>query len=129
MRNSRSIVAVGMLAIAVTLVAGVVRSSAATTSASQACGAFTGTQWEDLVKGVKGTKWKIAAVGVPCSFARKWAIKLSKPNYKGRPAGGIKGPAGWQCYSAIGVAGGTPGMCRKGVKSHFAWGYISQTVA
>lgn len=128
MRRSRSIVGVGILVIAVTLVAGAVRSPAATTSASQACGTFAGTGWEDLVKGVKGTKWKIVAVGVPCSFAKTWAVKLSKPNYKGQPAGAIKGPAGWQCYSAIDVAGGTPGMCRKGLKVHFAWGYTSQTV-
>ena len=129
MRRSKLLMGAGILAAVAVLAAGAIRSSAAPATTTQACGTFSGTAWEDLVKGVKGSKWKVVAVGVKCSYARSWAIKLARPNYKGRPAGGIRGPAGWKCYSAIDVEGGTPGQCRKGLKTHFAWGYISQPVA
>ncbi len=132
MTRSRLMMGAGILAAVAVLAAGAIRSTAATATTAttaQACGTFSGTAWEDLVKGVKGIQWKVVAVGVKCSYARSWAIKLAKPNYKGRPAGAIRGPAGWKCYSAIDVAGGTPGECRKGLKTHFAWGYSSQTLA
>ena len=128
MTRSRLMLGVGILVAAVALAAGAVRAPASVTTTNRACGTFSGTAWEDVVKGAKGSQWKVLAVGVKCSFARSWAIKLAKPNYKGQPAGAIRGPAGWKCYSAIDVAGGTPGECRKGLKARFAWGYTSQTL-
>jgi hypothetical protein len=122
---------VGILAAAVALTAGAVRAPAsATSNAARACGTFAGTGWEDA-KGVKGTKWKVIAVGVPCPYARKWAIKLAKPSYNGMPGFGIFGPAGWKCFTALDVGGGTPGECHKGQvysKVHFSWGYSSETL-
>ena len=129
MNRSRLMMGAGILAAAVALAAGAVRATASVAATQQACGTFAGTKWEDVVAGVKGTQWKVLAVGVQCSFARTWAIKLAKPNYKSRPRGAIRGPAGWKCYSAIDVAGGTPGECHKGqvyAKVHFSWGYSSQ---
>jgi hypothetical protein len=128
MTRSRLMMGAWILAAVLVLAAGTVRAHAFATATARACGTFSGTAWEDLVKGVKGSQWKVVAVGVKCSYARSWAIKLAKPSYKGRPAGAIRGPAGWKCYSAIDVAGGTPGECRKGLKTHFAWGYTSQDV-
>ena len=83
------------------------------------------------MKGVKGSQWKVLAVGVKCSFARSWAIKLAKPNYQAQPGFGIFGPKGWTCESALDVNGGTPGECHKRQiysKVHFAWGCTSQTL-
>ncbi len=93
------------------------------TVAGQACGRFAGTPWNDLVKGTKGTQYTIASTGVSCGFAKTWAVKLAKPNYKGQPGGKITGPAGWQCFAAINAAGGTPGSCKKSINVHFNWGY------
>ena len=131
MRRSRLMIGVALLAAAVALAVGAVRAPASVTAVSRvACGTFTGTAWEDA-KGVKGTKWKVIAVGAPCSYARRWAIKLSKPDYKGQPGFGIFGPSGWKCFTALDVNGGTPGECHKGqvyAKVHFTWGYTSQTL-
>ena len=131
MTRSKLMLGAGILAAAVALAAGAVRAPASVTAVNQACGTFAGTAWEDVVKGTKGSQWKVLAVGVKCSFARSWAIKLAKPNYKGQPGFAIRGPAGWKCFSAIDVSGGTPGECHKGQiysKVHFAWGYSSQTL-
>jgi hypothetical protein len=102
---------------------GAVGATSAGTAADQACGKFAGTAWEDVVKGTKGTQYTITSAGVGCAFAKTWATKLAKPNYKGQPGGKIVGPAGWQCFAAIDVAGGTPGSCKKSISVHFNWGY------
>ena len=130
MTRSRLMTGVGILAAAVAFAAGAVRAPASVTGVNGACGTFAGTAWEDA-KGVKGTKWKVIAVSVKCSFARTWAIKLAKPDYKGEPGFAIFGPKGWYCFTALDVGGGTPGECHKGKagsrsKVHFSWGYSSQ---
>lgn len=123
MTRSGLMMGVGVAVAAGALAIGAAGSPASVRAANQACGTFTGTAWQDLVKGTKGTHWTIHATGVGCAFAKLWAVKLAKPSYKGAPAGKIGGPAGWRCYSSIDVAGGTPGTCRKSVTVHFDWGY------
>ena len=104
---------------------GAVGAQSSSTVADQACGRFAGTAWEDVVKGTKGSQYTLTATGVGCAFAKTWAVKLAKPNYKGQPGGKITGPAGWQCFAAINAAGGTPGSCKKSISVHFNWGYAS----
>lgn len=106
------------------LLAGAMFASGAGLRAEASCGSVVGPSWENPAFGKKGTKWRITANGVACSFAKPWAVKLMKTPWRGEAGTKLRGPAGWKCLPTLGSTVGTrgsPGECRKGGKVFF-WG-------
>ncbi len=119
----------GALAAAALALAVAAAASGAPNSAHASCGTFTGPVWTYVNPMVnppnqKGTKWKLTAKGVSCSFASTWAKKLVKTPFRGEAVTKFKTvPAGWTCLPGGGLTGGgkgTPGQCNQG-KKMFYW--------
>lgn len=128
MRSKTTVLVTALAATTVGL--GVVGGASGGPTASQAaCGTFVGPAWtftNPLANPPeqKGTKWKLTAKGVKCSFASMWAKQLVKTPFRGEALTKFKKvPAGWTCIAGGGLTGGgkgTPGQCNQGRKM-FHW--------
>ena len=125
MTNTRLVIVIGALAVALGLASAI---SAAPQASHAACGTFAGPMWT-LVDPFKdpvnqaGTVWKVQKSGVTCAFAVMWAKKLVKTPFKGEARTKFNVvPKGWTCRAGGGLTGGgkgTPGQCNKGSKMIF----------
>ena len=95
----------------------------------KSCGSVKGAKWVFPNTGGKlsGNTYGVTAVGVDCSTAKTWAVKLSGTRLAGKKFGHsyplAGGPKGYTCHANPDANGKVlAGSCTAAPKRAFSWG-------